>query len=375
MPDYQWLATEMKTGAVIADLPLLAGDDGGPLKIKQTMGRYETLTPTLPLPKAPENWQRATLHGATVLNLLQDDVPIWGGYINRRPRTAGDQMELPLVGIEGYLDRRWIGNVSYTGIGQNSIVQSLIAAYVTAGSNGGIPLRVEVVNGGAGMLRDRTYFDKDDKTVYSGLQELAAVIGGVEWTIGWEHLTNPERYTPVLYIGDRLGRAVSPGLAPAATFEIPGALNEFLHMQDYSAGAGANDVMAYSSGEGNLRPQSPRQVFADPDRPTFEHRFSPSSSITNVDTLTGHAQGKLSLMTGGTESLALSAIASAAPVLGVDWKLGDDVGFQLGGLDANDADTVPGLPGGLTGTARAVGWELELSDNPIITPILAGSDI
>jgi hypothetical protein len=375
VPDYKWLATEMKTGRVIADLPDLAGDNGSPLTVKQTMGRYEQLSCSLPLPTAPENWQRATLHGATTIVLLQDDVPVWGGYVFRRPRTAGDDVEMQLMGLEGYLDRRYVGDITFTAAGQNSIVQTLIANYVTAGSNGGIPLRVEIVNGGAGKLRDWTGYDKDDKTVYSKLQDMAGVIDGIEWTVGWEHLTNPERYTPVLYVGDRLGSAVPAGLAPAATFEMPGPLNDFLHMQDYGTSAGANDVMAYSSGEGTLRPQSPRQVAVDVDRPTFEHRFSPASSITVISTLTDHAKGKLAQMLGGATSLAMSAPASQAPMLGVDWFMGDDVGFQIGGLDAVGRDTVPGFPGGISGVARAVGWELELSDNPIVTPIVVGATL
>jgi len=375
MPNYQWLATEMRTGKVIADLPDVAGNNGAPLTVKQTMGRYEQIVATIPLPTAPENWQRATQPGASTLVLLQDDKPIWGAYVARRPRTPGDEMQMPLMSIEGYLDRRYVGDVTYTATGQNSIIQSLVAAYVTAGSNGGIPLRVQIVNGGAGKLRDRSCFDKDDKTVYSVVQDLAGLVDGPEWTVGWEHLSNPERYTPVLYVGDRLGSAVPAGLAPAATFEIPGAMHDFLHMQDFGASAGANDVMAYSSGQGTLRPQSPRQVAPDPDRPTFEFRFSPSTSITSIDTLTGHAQGKLAQMLGGSDSLAMSVIAEDAPQLGVDWILGDDIGFQLGGIDASGEDTVPAFPGGLAGVARAVGWELELSETPIITPIIAGAAI
>jgi len=254
-------------------------------------------------------------------------------------------------------------------------VQTLIANYIVGGSNGGIPLRVQIVNGGVGKLRDWQGFDKDDKTVYSKLQDMAGVIDGIEWTIGWEHLTNPERYTPVLYVGDRLGTAVTPGLSPAATFEMPGPLNDFLHTQDFGTSTGANDVMAYSSGEGTLRPQSPRQVAVDPDRPTFEHRFSPASSITVVNTLTDHAKAKLAQMLGGASSVAMSAKVSQAPLLGVDWFMGDDIGFQIGGLDASGRDTVPAYPGGLSGIARVAGWELDLSDDPVITPIVVGATV
>lgn len=372
MTTLQWLATEMKTGKVIADLPDLDGP-GSPITILQTMGRYEQITAALPIPTAPENWLRATLQGATTLVLLQDDVPVWGAYISRRPRTAGDTVEMSLMTMEGYFDRRYLGDVTFSQVGQNNIVQSLVNSFAATGSNGGIPIRVQIVSGGAGKLRDRSYYDKDDKTLYSALQDLAGVIGGPEWTIGWEHQSNPERYTPVLYVGDRLGSSVPAGLGPAATFDIPGAINDLSFLEDFGASAGANDVMAYSSGQGDTRPQSPRQVAADPDRPTFEYRWSPSTSIVEIATLTGHAQGKLAQMLGGATSVSLSAILDEAPKFGVDWFIGDDVGFQLGGFDENGDEMLPSFPGGLSGVARAVGYQMELSATPTITPVIAGS--
>jgi hypothetical protein len=66
---------------------------------------------------------------------------------------------------------------------------------------------------------------------------------------------------------------------------------------------------------------------------------------------------------------------SDAPKLNVDWFLGDDVGYQLGGLDSNGNDTFPSFPGGLSGVARAVGYQIEISDTPIITPVIAGPSL
>jgi len=369
MATLAWLSTELTTGLVIADLPDLGGESGGALTLKQTMGRYEQVNVSLPLPTAPENWRRATLHGAACMVLLQDDIPVWGGFVNRRPRDEGDVVTMPLMTAEGYLDRRYVGDMTFVNVDQNLIVKAVVEAYVATGSNGGIPIRVQIV-GGPGKLRTRTYMDKDDKTVYSALQELSGVIDGPEWMIGLEHLTGPERYTFVLYVGNRLGNAVAPGLGPSATFEMPGGVKSFLALEDFGAGSGANDVMAYSSGQGDDRPQSPRQVFADPNRPTFEYRYSPSSSIQEIDTLTDHAAGRLQLMANGANILSLTAILDDSPKLGVDWGIGDDIGYQLGGIDSSGKDTVPAFPGGLGGVTRALGYELELSATPTITPII-----
>jgi len=375
MTSLQWVATEMRTGNVIADLPDLDGDNSSPITLVQTMGRYETVTAGLPLPTAPENWQRATLQGATTLVLLQDDAPIWGAFVTRRGRTAEDMLSLSLMTMEGYLNRRYVGDVTFTGTGQNSSLQTVVSSYITAGPNGGIPLRIQVVNGGAGKLRDRQFFDKDDKTVYSVFQDLAGIIDGPEWTIGWERLTSPERYTPVLYVGDRVGSPVTSGLMPNAVFDIPGSISSFDFGEDHGEGKGANDVMAFSSGQGDARPQSAHVITSDPERPTYEYRYSPSTSTTDVGTLDNHAQGRAPLLFGGTTSSALTAAISDAPRFGVDWVLGDDVGYQVGGINQDGKETVPGFPGGITGVVRAVGVQFELSPTPMITPVIAGPNL
>lgn len=369
----QWLATEMRTGKVLVDLPDLADQDGGDLTIAVQMGDYQTLTACLPLPTAPEGWQRATLQGASTLVLLQDDLPIWGAYITQSTPDETDQLPLSMVTMEGYFDRVYVGDETITGMGQNDLVVYLVNKYAKDGALAGIPIRAQIVSGGSGTLRDRTYLNTDNKTLYSILQDLAGVDGGPEWTIGWEHLTNPERYTPVVYVGDRLGSAATAGLSPNATFEMPGPVTTFKLPSDYSSGNGANSVMAYSSGQGTAQPVSAVQTFADPTRPRFEYRWTPSTSITNVATLTAYAAGKLALIKNGTKSFSFSAVTDNAPVLGVDWVLGDDIGYAIGGLDQNGVDTVPSVPGGITGVARAIGWTLTIGNTPIITPILLGS--
>ena len=401
----QWISTEIRTGRVIADLPDLAGSGGGDLTVAVQMGNYQSCAVNLPLPTAPENWQRAVKEGAAVLNLLQDGNPIWGGYVSREGRSAGNEIELSLVTLEGYLDSIYVGDETFTGVGQNDIATALVNKYALDGVLGnGLPIRVVVTSGGSGTIRTRNYLDTDNKTLYSILQDLAGVDGGIEWTIGWEHLSSPERYTPIFYVGTRLGNAVTPGLVPAATFEMPGPVTDFTYSIDYGAGKGATIVKAYSSGQGTTQPQSAVQSVVDPDRARFEYRWTPSTSITDVATLSSHAASKLAQISAGTITVSLSASAADAPQLFTDWNTGDDIGYSIGGLafdptvryiadifidtftdvfgasgtvlvNPNGRDTVPAFPGGKTGVARAIGWMLTLSNTPIVTPVLAGSSL
>lgn len=355
---YQWLSTALRTGDILADLPELKCDS-----ITSQLMAYTSAEASLPLPTAPKNWERATLHGASTLILADGDFPLWGGMVLKPMPDFTDTMPLSLATPEAYFDRRFVGDKIYTQVGQNLIVKDLVETYAAQGSNGGIPIRVEILNGGDGKPRDREYKDGDDKTLYSVLQELSGVIDGPEWTIGWEWLHDPERVTMILYVGDHVGSTITPGMQPEAVFEMPGSVTRFQAPRDYSSSRGATDVMAVSTAQADARPQSPHIVTADPDRPTFEDRFTPSASILDENTLTGHAQARAKALAGGTRSLSLSARADAYPRLGREWRLGDQVGFKV---------TAPAFPRGIEGTLRPVGWELKLGQSQIVTPVLMG---
>lgn len=388
-----WVSVDARTGNVIADVPDLTVD-----RVGQVLGTYTSATATLPLPTAPEGWERATLHGGACMVLL-DDVggayanPIWGGMVTSRKRGSGDTVSLSLASIEAYLDRCYVGDWTYTATGQNTIVADLVERFVTT-----IPIRVQIV-GGFGAQTDRAYKDADDKTVLSAITELAGVEGGPEWTVGWEWQHSPERLTPVLYVGDRIGVTPAAGLSTAATFDMPGCVTQVELSEDFTSGKGATDVMATSTATSGVRPQSPHQAAAQTQRPSFQFRYSPSTSITDTATLTTHAQQALALMADGAKALSLTAAVESAPRLGVDWSIGDDVGYSIGGLiddprtviatdvyvdtytdvygatarvrvNPNGIDSVPAFPGGLVGTARCLGWEMTLTEPLLVTPIL-----
>lgn len=348
-----WLSVDSNTGAVIADLPTLRVDGA----LKATLMRYESQTATLPMDGAPPNWRVATRTGGTFLVALDEqEQPLWGGMVIRRNRTVGEGVKMSLVTAEAYLDRAYVGDEPFTNTAQNLIVKTLVEKYAKTGALRGLPIRVEIV-GGNGVARDRTYKDSEDKTLYSVLTDLSGVLGGPEWTIGWEWV-DADTLGLVFYVGDRIGSPAPAGLNPAAQFYLPGSVTDAELEEGYGADEGANDVMAVSSGTEDARPQSPRQTVTTDLRPRFEHRWTPSTSITDVGTLASHAQRALGAMKDGTVALTLTANRQEAPQLNRDWRIGDDIGFDI---------TAPEFPDGLVGTARAVGWELT---DTTITPLV-----
>jgi len=94
--------------------------------------------------------------------------------------------------------------------------------------------------------------------------------------------------------------------------------------------------------------------------PRWEHRFTPSTSITDVAVLDGHAQRARDLMARGARTISITARADVYPMLGTDWDKGDDIGYDLAGH---------GHPNGLRGTARCVGWQL-YPDACTVSPII-----
>lgn len=346
-----WVSVNANTGDIITDLPTLRVDGA----LKQTLMRYESQTASLPLDGAPNNWRQATRKGATFLVALdEDNMPLWGGMVIRRSRAVGDGVKMSLVTAEAYFDRVYVGDITVTGA-QNLIVKSLVEDYAKTGVKRGLPIRVEVV-GGDGVVRTREHKDSDDKTLYSILTDLSGVLGGSEWTVGWEWVGT--KLGMVLFVADRIGKTPPTGLGPAAQFYLPGSVTEAELVEGYGSSEGANDVMATSSGVDGARPQSPHQTNSTDLRPRFEYRYTPSTSIKEVDTLTSHAQRALAAMKDGSLALTLTANRQEAPKLNQDWRIGDDIGFDI---------TAQEFPDGLRGTARCVGWELtDTTISPLI---------
>jgi hypothetical protein len=358
-----WVACEARTGRVILDLPDLFVE-----RVGAVLCTYRTAAASLPVATAPENWQRATLPKASRLVLLDDEAPIWGADIVRRSRSAGDVVELSLATPEQtILGAHYVGDVTYTGTAQGALVADLVDRFVFDGS---VPMRVEIV-GTDTVTRDHTYTATQHKTVLAAITELAGRSNGPEFTVGWERDEDAGvvRYRPVLYVGNRIGSPVPADMGPAATFELPGPVSSVEFVEDFGEGKGANSVTAYSSGSGEAVPAATATA-TDPDRPTIEYHWSPSTSITETGTLASHAARAVAAMAAGARSLSLTAVQSEAPRLGVDWWIGDDVGYGV---------TAPAFPDGLAGTARALGWELAFprpgqSGPVMVTPVLASDE-
>lgn len=355
--DVRWLACNLASGKLIEELTGLVPVN----PLSRTLATYTTTSFRLPIATAPKDWQSSVQEGQVMIVSLLDGKAIWGGAVLTNDSGSSSTVDISCVSLEGYLDHRYVGDHTWTQQDEASV----IAAGLFGDANvEGITLAVDAP--ATGTLRDRTYADGDDKTIYSALRELMGVINGPEWTIdlAWDDAT--QTVTKTARVRKRIGVAAAVPNAifdakASATFDTRGvASTEYTLLRDWSSGKGANHIVAVSSGQGDSRPQSSpaRDVRAGWAR--WEHRFTPSTSITDLAVLDGHAQNALNLMGSGARTLKIRARADVFPVLGTDWGLGDDVGYDLVG---------PAHPDGLTGTARSVGWQLDTLAG-VIEPIL-----
>ncbi|SCL31914.1 Phosphodiesterase/alkaline phosphatase D [Micromonospora nigra] len=342
----RWLGCDLVTGQVIAELPDVTG------RVSRVLGAYTTTSLSIPIPVGGPAAigavaVEATQPGVTMVVAVVNDVPEWAGaVISRRGGTDG-RLDLSCATLEAYLDRRYVGAHEWIQEDEAVIAAGLIAdAQVD-----GIGLAVDAPL--TGVLRDRTYTSDADATVYSRLRELMAVEGGPEWTIDLDWVDSTRTaVSKILRLRTRIGAEASKPPVWTSGWSSQGASDaRYTLVEDYSDRRGANHVIATSSGEGDARPESTPAVDILAGWPRYEYRYTPSTSITDTDTLDAHAVAELALRRDGALTWQIDARWDAYPRLGVDWRLGDDVGWELRGHRH---------PDGTTGSGRVIGWELDM---------------
>ncbi|QHJ85201.1 MAG: hypothetical protein [Caudoviricetes sp.] len=344
----QWLAVEIVSGQVIGELP--------DLQASTLSVRMEDITSTeaqLPYDKAPDNWLELTTPYKIALILVRDHIPQWGGIIIKRTRVIrGKSIQLTLTSIEHYLDSVYITDKTYKQASQTAIAAGL--AHMTDDHRFG--LLVEMAD--SPTLRDRTYTADQDKTVLSALQELSNVIGGPEFYTSWRLADDGMTYHPVISIADHIGSSEQ-----VTTFDAS-IMADFQVLEDYSTGYGANRVKATSTADGTARPESYWYYdTSDNGRPFVEYKYSPSSSIINVGVLNDHARSKLLELRYGTTTISFTAALLEAPRLGVDWSVGDIVGYDV-------SDDIGQYPDYQNGKMRVIGYDLDFQNAWILSLVL-----
>ena len=353
MPGLTWLAVSMTDGSVIAELKGLQCQS-----VETRMMETVTRDASLPWDDTPTNWQQATTPGAIALLLIQETNPtqaLWGGIIVKRTRDiTSATIDLKISSIENYLDACPVGNDSYTNTDQNQIVAQLITKWAINGMRNIITVDTQPST----TKRDDTDHTTDDnKSVLSCIQALANLNGGPEWYCSWELDAETNRWSAVVHIADRIG-------SETPVIDLgPESMSAFSVEESWENGYGANRVQAYSSADGDAaQPVSSWHDAGDTSRPVIPYRWQPSTSISNVETLESHAESKLAQLKDGTNTISMSLDLETMPRLGVDWRLGDMIRWDM-------SDAADRLGEWAKGVTRLIGYQIDLVAGTV-TPYL-----
>jgi hypothetical protein len=343
---FQFLAVSLTSGIVLAEFP--------DLQVSKLSYRFEEATSetmTLPWANVPSNWNEATIPYGVAILLVRGSTVLWGGIVVKRERTLqGDGLTLTVATVEHYFDSVYVGDHSYSAWGQTRIVDDLVKSTF---KDHRFVFDVETKH--SSVKRDRTYKESSDKTLLSVLQELSNVQNGPEWCTSWRAVDGG--YLPVLTVADRIG-----SVTPVTTFE-ESVMTSFRVLEDYTAGYGANMVVAVGDTTGETLLRSDTMVAEQSYRPVVEHVVHPSLSITQKETLNAHASASLRQLRDGTNTISMTLSLLAAPIVYEEWRPGDVVAWTVSDDDGR-------FDGFDHGEARVVGYDIDFSGVWTITPVL-----
>lgn len=343
---FQFLAVSLTSGVVLTEFPDLQAS-----KLSYRFEDVTSETMLLPWRNIPSNWVEATVPYGVAILLVRGSTVLWGGIVVKRERTLQeDGLSLTLVTVEHYLDSVYVKNHTYSNRDQCEIVEDLV---LTTLKDHRFMLSVEASP--SSIRRDRTYEESSDKTLLSVLQELSNVQNGPEWCTSWR--VDDGRYVPVLTVADRIG-----SLTPVTTFD-ESVMTSFKVLEDYTAGYGANMVVAVGSTSSEDQLRSDVMAVNQSYRPVVEHVVRPSSSITRKETLNAHASASLQQLGDGTNTISMTLSLLAAPIVYEEWKPGDVIAWSIADDNGRFTDFDHG-------EARVVGYDIDLSGVLTITPVL-----
>lgn len=361
---HTWHAVDLRTGRRGPELQMQARGTVSRIIGEATDAQVAVLVWDVERNRAVPDWRDWTTPGRMMAVLVDDDDrPLWGGVILRRIPDASIWVPLTVATLEHYLDRRYSGGTMFSGIDQANIARDLIQMTI---NSTGVPFIIDTKV--TGVTRDRNYLESEDKTTLSILTDLMNIQNGIEFTVDleWSDTTNTV-LNRIVRVSSRIGKS----LPQPTRFEYPGPVTSFSVPEDFTRDFGANDVLAVSSGEGDVRPQSAHAIDTAAlagGWVRYERRFTPSTSISDTATLDAYAVAELARTRAGLTQISLVANLDNCPRLNSDWFLGDDITATI---------TAPAYPErvgtdnqqlpGYERTVRVVGWTIDL-DARTLTP-------
>lgn len=346
MATYTYLACDLLTGAILAELPLSdvsfssvlsgAGEFSSTLSISdQRVQKIDPITATEP--------------GRTALYVDRDGVLVWGGILWVRrynPRTE----QLTLSGNEfwSYLRRRYITDDKvFTATDQLTIAQNLVNY---AQSKPGGNIGVVVGSNTSGVLRDFAAYGYERKQVAEAVEELSDLDNSFDFAVDLAYDVSMQPTKTLNFSYPRRGRTAPDS---GFVFEFPG--NTILEPSwDEDGAKMSNTLYGQGQGEGEdmVRSVIATPTMLDAGYPLLEDVVS-AKDVGSQGVLDDRIRAIAEARVKPVTLPKLTVRANAEPVLG-SYITGDDVHVSI---------TSKRFPNGIETTRRI----LEISVTPADT--------
>lgn len=362
MADYRFLGADLRTGAILGELPLSgvrygrvlngAGRASGSMSLAHRTTTGTRLSPA---------YLAATAPGRTGLWVERDGVLMWGGVIWARDYNDG-RLTIEAAELWSYFHRRRLGTTkTYSATDQLDIVRDLIDY---AQSQPGGDIRIDVVTTDSGVVRDRTYYGYERQVIGTLVEQLAAVNDGFDFSIDVAWTPGGELGATLNFGYPQRGRRAT---VTGIVFEPGRNIGSYRWPED--ASRQANVIVGVGAGEGDamLGVTVEAGSVLDIGYPRLTDVIS-HKDVRVLSTLTGHANAALSARRFPIVNPTMIDVqVDSDPPLG-SWIMGDECRFRV---DVDDER----FPDGLDRRLRIVADEVTVADEGVETVTITCGEV
>lgn len=338
MSDYRYLGYDLRTQALLGELPLSgvsygkvlngAGSLTAKLSLKHRNAAGTSLASTFLAATDPER---------TAIYVERDGVLVWGGIIWGR-NYNGEQLDIFAAEFWSYFHRRTLKETLIFGVADQLGIARYLVNWAQERPGGDIGVQLDGTI--SGVLRDRVYYHYERGNIGTLIKQLSEVENGFDFGIDVAYVAGVP--TPTLNLGyPRRGRiAGTTGLV----FEPGRNLGNYQWNEDGTRGANSVDAIGAGEGDAMLIATDTRTDLIDAGYPLLEEVIA-HKDVRIQATLDGHAHAAVNARAVPVASVVLVDVKmSADPEFG-SWIMGDDCLFRVEDDDRfpAQADGSPGL--------------------------------
>ena len=323
MATYRYLFADLRTNAILAELPLTG------VAFTQALNTAGSLSGRLLLsdPRLVNyDIQGSTIPARTAIYVDRDGVLVWGGILWTRTYSSEIQtMNFTAREFESYFERRRIvTSVAFTATDQLTVAQSLIN---TAQSATGGNIGITVPSNTSGITVDRVYYSYELKDVWSAVKDLSTSSTGFDINIdvAYDSFGTPQKYlrTDYPYRGITYNAADSTALV----LELPGNIVQYEYPDEGNVTANAMYAIGPGSNEGKLIGSAYVTTQLGAGWPLLEDTTT-YNDVYDPTLLTNLAASEVSAKQNPVVTAKVVIPAYVDPVLG-SYKTGDQVMLRI----------------------------------------------